>query len=306
MSGIYDQSVEGAEDLMLLAHVAARGGFTAAAKATGIPQSTISRRIASLEARLGVRLLQRSTRNVTLTAPGERMRQHGQRLIDSYRAANAELTGFKVEPSGLLRVTAPVALGQAFLGPLLAEFCFAHPKVILAVDVTNRNVDLIEEGFDVALRVGSLAATSMIARSIGRGRSRLFAAPSYLRSHGLPTTPSELTRHRILHNGPLEGAVRWKLQGPHEKALTLSPPAIVRATDASLLLDMARAGVGIARLPSFVASAAVEHGELVGVLPTWSSDTVEVHAVFPSHKGMAPAVRAFIDLAVARLPRQLA
>lgn len=288
-------------DLLLFTRVVDHGGFGAAARATGVPQATLSRRVAALEERVGARLLQRTTRRASLTPAGRRYHEHGRRIAEEVAAAQAAAAQLRAEPGGPLRITAPVVLGQSFLGTILAEFTRLYPAVVATVDLTGRRVDLIEEGYDVALRAGVLPSSTLVARRLGVGKAGLYASPEYLAAHGEPDEPHALAGRRTLHNRSGEGAVVWRLDASGGRAEEVALTPAVRSNDVAVLADLALAGAGIARLPTFAAAAHVRLGRLRPVLPDWTAERVELHAVYPSHKGLAPAVRAFVDLAARRL-----
>lgn len=288
-------------DVLAFTAVADSGSFTRAAERLGWPKSSVSHRVARLEACLGARLLERSTRRLRLTDVGARFHEHARRVLQELDLAAATVDSFRARPQGRLRVSASVVLGQALLPPMVAEFATQHPDVELFVDLTNRRVDLLEEGFDLAIRAGELPDSSLVSRRLGSATARLFAAPAYLRRHGAPVTAAQLTGHVLVDNAPSPAAAGWTLT--HDDGRTQAVPARCRlaANDAALLRDLATAAIGIVALPVFVAAPAVAAGRLTPVLPDWATRRVDVHAVFPSHKSLSPALRAFVDLAVSRL-----
>ncbi len=288
-------------DVLAFTAVADSGSFTRAAERLGWPKSSVSHRVARLEECLGARLLERSTRRLRLTDVGARFHEHARRVLQELDLAAATVDSFRARPQGRLRVSASVVLGQALLPAMVAEYAVQHPEVDLFVDLTNRRVDLLEEGFDLAIRAGELPDSGLVSRRLGSATARLFAAPAYLRRHGAPATAAQLTGHVLVDNAPSAAATGWKLT--HDDGRTHAVPARFRlaANDASLVRDLATAAIGIVALPVFVAAPAVAAGRLVPVLPDWATRRVDVHAVFPSHKSLSPALRAFVDLAVARL-----
>lgn len=288
-------------DVLAFTRVADCGSFTAAAARLGWPKSSVSHRVARLERALGVRLLERSTRRLRLTAVGARYHEHARRVLQELEQASATVAHFRAEPQGWLRISASVVLGQALLPPLMAEFATRYPEVQLFVDLANRRVDLLEEGFDVAIRSGVLPDSSMVARSLGWADARLYAAPGYLRKHGKPRTPNELRSHVLFDNAPSAPTDRWMLT--HDDGREAIVPARFRivGNDPALLREVASLGEGVVSLPSFVAAPALAERRLVPILAPWATRRVEVHAVFPSHKNLSPALRAFVDLAAKRL-----
>jgi DNA-binding transcriptional LysR family regulator len=293
-------------DVLAFTHVADSGSFTRAAERLGWPKSTVSHRVARLEACLGARLLERSTRRLRLTDVGARFHEHARRVLQELDEAAATVASFRSRPQGRLRVSASVVLGQALLPAMLAEYASLHPDVELFVDLTNRRVDLLEEGFDLAIRAGTLPDSSLVARRLGRAAARLFAAPAYLRRNGSPKAVADLSRHVLLDNTTTGPGEAWHLTHDDGRDEQVVAPAHLAANDALLLREIAAAGAGIATLPVFVAAPAVSAGRLVAVLPGWATRRVDVQAVFPSHKSLSPAVRAFVDLAALRLGAALA
>ncbi len=292
-------------DVLAFTAVADSGSFTRAAERLGWPKSSVSHRVARLEQCLGARLLERSTRRLRLTEVGARFHEHAQRVLQELDEAAATVESFRSRPQGLLRISASVVLGQALLPAMLVEFGALHPEVRLFVDLNNRRVDLLEEGFDLAIRAGPLPDSTLVSRRLGSATARLFAAPAYLRRHGTPKAVAELARHALVDNAATAPGDGWVLTHDDGRHETLPARSRVTASDARLLAEVAALGAGIANLPAFVAAPAVAAGRLVPVLPGWETRRVDVHAVFPSHKSLSPALRAFVDLAVLRLGEAL-
>jgi LysR family transcriptional regulator AphB len=288
-------------DVLAFTHVADSGSFTRAAERLGWPKSSVSHRVARLEACLGARLLERSTRRLRLTDVGARFHEHARRVLQELDQAAATVASFRVRPQGRLRVSASVVLGQVLLPAMLAEYAALHPEVELFVDLANRRVDLLEEGFDLAIRAGELPDSTLVSRRLGSATARLFAAPAYLQQHGTPSVPDELAGHVLIGNAPAAAPPAWALTHDDGRAQDVSARFVLTANDAALLRELAATGTGIVTLPSFVAAPAVAEGRLLPVLPRWATRRVDVHAVFPSHKSLSPALRAFVDLAVLRL-----
>lgn len=288
-------------DVLAFTHVADMGSFTAAATRLGWPKSSVSHRVARLERTLGARLLERSTRRLRLTEVGARYHEHARRVLQELELASATVARFRAEPQGWLRISASVVLGQALLPPLVAEFGARYPAVQLFVDLTNRRVDLLEEGFDLAIRAGVLPDSSLVARTLGRAAARLYAAPAYLGRHGNPQAPDDLGSHALIDTAPAAPTDRWTLTHDDGRESTVQARFRLVGNDPALLCEVAARGEGIVSLPDFVAAPALTARRLVPVLAAWATRRVDVHAVFPSHKCLSPALRAFVDLAVERL-----
>jgi DNA-binding transcriptional LysR family regulator len=294
--------------LVIFATVVERGGFTAAASALGIPKTTVSRKVALLEERLGTRLLQRTTRRVSLTDFGRVYFVHCQRIVDELRAAAATAATTRAEPGGLLRVTTSVLLAQSFLGAILADFVATYPAVRLELDVSDGMIDLLEDRFDLAFRAGRLPDSSLVTQNVGMGYDGLYAAPGYLKAAGRPAGPDDLAAHILVEHGPVrrpQAGLVWTLRrGAEVREVSVSPRAIVG--DALVASGFAKHGRGVARLPTFVAAPGVLEGSLVPVLPEWTAKEIEVNALFPSSKGLVVTVRALVDFAKSRLATSLA
>lgn len=292
-------------DVLAFTRVADLGSFTAAAQRLGWPKSSVSQRVARLEQRLGARLIERSTRKLRLTDVGARYHEHARRVLQELEQASATVERFRAGPTGTLRVSTSVVLGQALLPDLLVAYERVHPQVQLVVELSNRRVDLLEEGFDLAIRAGALPDSSLVARRLAASGARLFAAPAYLRRHGRPTEPGHLGSHTLLEAAPSLASRAWRLS--RVDGMTVDVPATFRVccNDPFLLRDVALSGLGIASLPTFVAQPSVRSGKLKPVLPGWFTRRLEVFALFPSHKSLSPALRSFVDLAVERLPAAL-
>jgi len=291
-------------DLYYFAMVVDYGGFAAAERALGIPKSRLSRRISKLETDLGVRLLQRSTRRFAVTDVGLSVHRHAQTMLAEAQAAHEVVQRLSAEPRGVVRVSVPVSLAQMQLPRLLPTFLEHYPKVRLQLNVSNRRVDIISEGVDVALRVRSRLDDdgSLIMRSFGQVQELLVASPAYLDRAGRPLHPEELADHTTLSIDEDEVRQRWELHGPDGALSRVELQPRVAGFDFPLLQSLVRNGLGIAMLPETVCAEAVCKGELEVVLPHWTLPQGICHAVFASRRGMLPAVRVFIDFLAAHLP----
>ncbi len=285
-------------DLAYFAHVAEHGGFAAAERATGIPKSKLSRRIAALEAALGVRLIQRTTRRFALTDIGQRMLQHARAMLAEAAAAQALATEQTAAPRGTVRLSCPPALLQHGVGEMLARFLNAWPLVTLRVQASNRNVDVWQDGVDLALRVrapGAALPQDEVVRPLALSPHVLVAAPALLTSAAPPATPAELARLPTLGLGNSPEEARWLLAGPEgARAEVALQPRLV-ADDMGALLCAALAGVGCAALPRLLAHTPLARGALQEVLPGWAPPPGLVQAAFASRQGMRPAVRQLLD-----------
>lgn len=291
-------------DMMIFARVVKDSGFTAAGRALGLPRSTVSRRVARLERALGVRLLERTTRRLGLTEAGALTYEHCRRIGEEVEDATRALQTLLELPRGLLRVTASVTTGRHLIVPQLTDFLARYPEVRVELELTNRRVELVEEAFDVALRVGALEPSSLIARVVGPLRTGLFASPAYLAAKGIPAEPSDLTGHRCLSMVGSPAHRHWRLQGPGRAEVELKIEPLLAINDLDSLREAVAGGAGIAALPPYLAP--METNRLVRVLPDWSFAPTDCHFVYPSRRGATPKLRAFVDFMVERIGRKLA
>lgn len=281
--------------------VAQAGSFTQAARQLGIPNSTASARVSALERRLGVTLLQRTTRKLRLTQEGEAYFRQASQGLEEIARAETEVSSSQREPRGLLRVTAPVDMGNNCLAELVSIFRKKYPKVNVELLFTDRQLDLVAEGVDIALRAGDLRDSGLIARKVGTTYWVPIASPAYLKRAGTPAHPKELRGHACLQFTPL-GKDDWQLtDGKHTVTVPLARQLV--ANEISFVKILALSGNGIALLPSYVCSNEIASGKLIRVLPAWHSRIVPLHLVYPGQKFVAPKVRAFVDMALAVLKR---
>lgn len=290
-----------ANDLVLFARVADEGSFSRAAERLGVPKSTVSRRLAALEAHLGERLILRTTRRLTVTDFGHEVLRHARHVAEDVDAAESLAQNRQIEPSGRLRVTMPNDLANLVLGPLLAEFSQRYPRITLEVDLSARFVDLVAENFDVAIRVGPLRDdATLVARKVATFSGSLYASPGYIARRGMPPEPEALMEHDTLRVLGRNGeAMSWSLLRG-ESRWEGAPPSRATANSPELLLRMARDGAGITTVNDHFALPYLERGELVQVLPDWHAPAVDVWAVFPGRRLMPARTRVFLDSMEAR------
>lgn len=291
-------------DLYYFAAVVDHGGFAAAERALGIPKSRLSRRISHLEEELGVRLLQRSTRRFAVTDVGTSVHRHAQSMLAEAQAAREVVDRLSAEPRGVVRVSVPVGIAQQSMPKLLPEFLAKYPEVRVQMHVSNRRVDVINEGFDVALRVRNKLDDdgSLVMRSFGQIQELLVASPKYLDRAGRPRDPDELNDHVTLSMNEDEVRQRWELQGADGETRRIDLKPRVSGFDFPMLMALAKEGLGITMLPETLCADAVRSGELEVVLPEWRLPQGIAHIVFASRRGLLPAVRVFIDFLAEKLP----
>lgn len=277
--------------------VVERSGFSAAASALDLSTASVTRQVAALEKRLGTRLLNRTTRRVGLTSAGAAYYQRAVQLLAELDDIEAAVGAQALVPSGLLRINAPVSFGIARLGPLLAGYRVRYPQVKLDLSLSDRLVDMVEEGFDVAIRITRQPAPNLIARKLADARLLLCAAPDYLARAGTPAAPADLARHACLAYSYWSGGDEWTLQGPAGEA-TVRIDGGLRANNGDVLREAALAGMGIVLQPDFVVGADLAASRLRQVLPDWQVPPVGIHAVYASRSHLAPKLRSFIDFLV--------
>ena len=282
-------------ELVVFAKVAETRSFTAAAAELGLPKSTVSRKIAQLEERLGARLLQRTTRKLALTDAGVAYFARCAKIVADILEADREVVDLQASPRGLVRLTASTDIASVFLGQILASFVERYPEITVELDASDRVVDLIDEGIDVGVRVGPLVESSLVARRLAHLSGFAVAAPSYLARAGTPTTPAELETHAAVMFVPNGRRAAWTITDPSGTTAEIGPN--VRIASASLLsaVDATLGGAGIAVLPDFFVTEHIRTGRLVRVLPEFSGERRELFAVYPSTRNLAPRVRALID-----------
>ncbi len=282
------------------------GSFSAAARRMGVTPAAISKNVAALEARLGVRLFQRSTRRLTLTEPGERFLASAGAGLASLQGAVDDVRNTGGEPSGKLRVTVPVAFGRDYVLPVLPAFMARYPRVEVEMSFENRQVDLVGEGFDVAVGGSLELGAGIITRELGRAHVVAAASPAYLAKHGLPKTPAELAEHDgILMRSVLTGRLRaYLFRNAAGETVSLPLKRRLVLDDVEAITSAAQLGLGVGLMANAFAFRLLERGELVRVLPKWYADTGSLSIYYPSHKQLPAKTRAFVDYVVAHFKRE--
>jgi DNA-binding transcriptional LysR family regulator len=284
-------------DMLLFAEVVERGGFAAAGRALGMPKSRLSRRVAGLEAQLGVRLLQRTTRKLSLTEVGETFLRHCQAMRESAQAAADVVANAQTEPRGTIRVVCPVTLAQTVLADVMPIYLARHPQMRVEMEVNNRVVDLVKEGVDVALRVRlSLEESgSLVIKRLDDARSVLVASPALLERQGTPVTLDEASQLDSVAMSATDGQVSVRLTHTQGREAVLQYRPRYIADDLLTLKRAVLGSSGMCWLPDYMCEDELRDGRLVRLLPEWSMPVGVVHAVFPSRRGLSPAVRSFLD-----------
>ena len=288
-------------DLQIFVQAVESAGFTAAGKRLGIPKSTVSKRVAELERQLGVRLIQRTSRSFSLTELGRDFFQHARASVIEAENAEHIVRTHLGEPSGTVRLTTSVPTAQFTLAPHLPALTALYPKLMLSLHVTDRFVDIVQEGFDIAIRshIQPLADSTLVQRRLATHSFFVVASSQYIAQHGLPSAPEELVRHRCITAGPTD--MVWRLHSDDGRETTVQLQPVLAADEPFVLLKAAAAGIGITCLPTSICRSAIEDGTLVRLLPEWTGGSVTTTILTPHRRGQLPGVRAVVDFLHERL-----
>lgn len=295
------------KDVYYFVQVVDRGGFTAAGEALRIPKSTLSYRVKELEASLGVRLISRTSRQFAMTEVGQEFYQYAMALLRSADLAEEAMRQRLAEPSGVIRVTTTADIAQFALRHTLPNFLTDHPKVRIDETATDRIVDIVGEGFDLAIRghVGQLQDSNLVQHPLAKTPWYLFAGPGYLERTAVPAQPDDLASHAILAM-PGKCATQWSLQGTDKRIVTVPFEPRFLSNSLMSLKEAACANVGIAALPAYACQAEVKSGALRQVLPDWIAADARITALIPYRTGLLPAVRTLVDYLAVVLPNVMA
>lgn len=294
------------DDFYCFALVVEHGGFSAAERATDIPKSKLSRRVYNLEENLGVRLIQRSSRHFAVTDIGMNVYRHAQVMMSAAQSAHDLVDHLSEQPRGLIKVSVPVTIAQHEMSRILPGFLKQYPEIKVQFMVTNRRVDIINEGVDVALRVRFNLDDdpSLVIRQFRHDEHHLFASQAYLNEFGMLKTPEDLSQHRILSMADENTDQHMILHDKHDQAIKIKVNPVVMGSDLALLAKLASQNCGITLLPDSISQDYIQSGELVRVLSDWKMPLGIFHAVYPSRRGLLPAVRVFIDYLVEELSKR--
>ncbi|MBK8257916.1 MAG: LysR family transcriptional regulator [Polyangiaceae bacterium] len=279
-------------EIAIFAKVVQTQSFTEAGRAIGLPKSTVSRKVSELEDRLGTLLLQRTTRKLSLTDAGRAYYQYASRIMSDVEEAGLAVSNLQGAPRGLLRVTTPLAFD--LLAPIVAEYMARYPEVHVEMVCTDRLVDIVDEGFDLAVRAGRLTDSSLIVRHLGSSHSVVVASPAFLKTHGIPKRPQELERFPAVVFGAGADRGRWTLLKKEDEVTVQARRRLV-ANDFRILHEAAVAGIGIALLPALRCHNSVQEKRLQVVLPGWRSPDTPFQAIYPSTRLLSPKVKTFVE-----------
>ncbi|WCE32337.1 LysR family transcriptional regulator [Vibrio sp. SCSIO 43137] len=290
------------DGMVIFAEVVKAASFTKAAENTGHSTSYISKVINKLEERLGVRLIHRTTRRLNLTAEGKLYFEQCQQIIEDAEQAENAISGRFGEPKGTLRVSCPVAYGVFNLRPVLARYTEKYPQISLELDLDDRKVDLIAEGFDIVIRaVAQLEDSSLISRKVSSSEALTLASPDYLKKHGTPRNPYDLDRHKVMSYSNHRQPNIWQYNDLDGSPVQVHVDSVVQTNNSSLMLALAVAGQGICRLPRFCVGCEIDSGKLVELFADYPKQQIGIYMVYPSRKHISPKVRSFIDFVATEL-----
>lgn len=292
------QRVQGMNDVnavLIFLKVAEQGGFVAAARSLDLPKSTVSLKVNELEQRLGVRLFHRTTRRVSLTEEGRLYYENCLPILDALHNGDDAIASQKGHPQGTVRVTATMLFVQSVLAPNLPEFLLTYPDIRVILNAATEYKDIVKEGYDLAIRIGELNDSTPLVRRLSTGRLKLFASATYLKTAGEPRAIANLTSHTLLCMAHHQNEATWTLHNEQQETVTLSFRPRLLSNDFAAIYQAIVAGVGIGLLPEFLFQQELGYGDIVNVLPQWSSAPVPINALYPSRKYVPMKVKVFLE-----------
>lgn len=293
------------DGLVVFVEVAKQGSFTKAAQSSGFSSSYISKEIGKLEQRLGLRLFNRSTRSINLTADGDLYYQQCLLLLNDAQEAENSISGRVSEPQGLLRISVPIGFSMSCLRPILADFLLLYPKIELDIELDDRKVDMIKEGFDLAVRISSkLDNSSLICKKIMSSQIITVASPLYLQKHGTPFHPNDLLKHKTITYSHIKNSQYWYFKSATEDEFIVPVNSQVSCNNAEMELALCLAGYGVIRLPTFYLRDELQTGKLVELFHEYEPNKLGVYLLYPSRKNLSAKVRCFIGFLEQRLKSQ--
>jgi len=291
-------------DIAVFVRVVERGSFTRAAEELELSRAVVSKYLTRLEERLGARLLHRTTRRLSLTEAGAALFEASRGALERIDEAEDAVAKFQKAPRGRLRVSAPMGFGILHLGAAVADFLRAYPEVSIDLQLDDRYVNLLEEGVDLAIRIGQLTDSSLIARKLASDELIVIASPGYLEQNGEPETPADLAAHNCLHYAYLSTANVWRFTGPDGRESSVAVTGNTRVNNGNIECEMVAAGLGLALVPTFYAAPYLRAGRVKRVLPRHKLADIGIYAVYPQRSHVPPKVRAFVEFLGARFRRR--
>jgi DNA-binding transcriptional LysR family regulator len=287
--------------IAVFVRVVESGSFTAAATRLDLSKSVVSKHVTRLEEHLGARLLNRTTRRLSLTEAGRVLYERSRKGLTQIEEATSEVSRLQDVPRGTLKINAPMSFGILHLAPALTEFLRRYPELTVDMSLDDRQIDVIAEGFDVSVRIAELPDSSLVARRIAPCRHVVVAAPSYLARHGTPQTPEDLRRHNIVTYRYQESALEWHFRSPDGKTTSVAVSGSLAINNSLALRAALLEGAGITRTPTFVVGEDVREGRLVALLPNFRPPEVTIFLVYPQRRHQSPKVRAFVEFIAERI-----
>jgi len=288
-------------DIAVFVQVVDSGSFTAAAERLSLSKSVVSKYVTRLEDHLGARLLNRTTRRLSLTEVGRAFYERSQVGLQEIEDAELEVSRLQGEPRGTLRLNTPMSFGILHIAPALPEFLSRYPEVSIDMNLDDRKVDVIEEGYDLSVRIAELPDSSLVARRLGPCRHAVVASPAYLERRGTPATPEELERHDIITFRYQESALHWHFRAPDNKTISVPVSGSVRMNNSLALREALLGGIGISRTPTFVVGRDIPEGRLRPILSDYETLEISIYLVYPQRRHLSPKVRAFVDYFAERI-----
>jgi len=293
--------LENLTDVAVFVQVVDSGSFTTAAERLKLSKSVVSKYVTRLENRLGARLLNRTTRRISLTEVGRAFYTRSQQGLQVLEEANAEVLRLQGAPRGALRINTPMSFGILHIAPALADFLALYPELSVDMNLDDRKVDLIEEGFDLAVRISDLPDSSLVARRLASCRHVVCAAPEYLQRHGIPQTPNDLREHNTLTYQYHESQNEWRFLSPEGKYISAPVSGSIQMNNSLALREVLLQGIGISLIPTFIVGSDIRAGRLQPLLSHYQTLEFSIYIIYPQRRHLSPKVRAFIDFMVERI-----
>jgi DNA-binding transcriptional LysR family regulator len=288
-------------DISVFVHVVDVGSFTGASQNLGLSKSAVSKYITRLECRLGVRLLNRTTRKLSLTEAGRGFYERSRHILKEIDEAEAEVSRLQASPRGTLRINAPMSFGILHIAPALQEFSTQFPQVSINMNLDDQKLDVIEEGFDVSVRIAELPDSSLVAKRLGPCRHVVVASPTYLKINGTPTSPNDLVKHQILIYSHQESTRLWHFRAPNNQIISIAVEGLVQINSSLAIREALLGGLGITRIPTFVVGQDIQNKRLLPILVDYQTLELSIYLVYPERRHLSPKVRAFVDFMSTRI-----
>jgi DNA-binding transcriptional LysR family regulator len=293
--------VEDLNDVAVFVAVVDAGSFTRAAERLKVSRPAVSKQVSRLEESLGVRLLNRTTRRLSLTEAGRIFYERASRGLEDLAEARAEVAQLQEKPRGVLRINVPMSFGILHIAPLLPAFMREYPELAVEMDLNDRKLDVIEEGFDVSVRISDLPDSTLVARRLAPCRHVIVAAPAYLERHGVPKTPADLKEHQVLSYSLQQSSLQWHFLTSDGRPEEVTVGGRLQVNNSLALCEALLAGMGVARTPTFLVGEDLRQGRLTALLENYRSLEISIYLVYPQRRYLSPKVRAFADFLAGKI-----